>query len=103
MLDSGLSVAAIFRDGGPAWREAHQGHINLWQLKVMSAIERCRNPELGGHVWLCPKCAHIHVAYNSCRNRHCPTCQASASQRWLADRQAELLPCVSTWSHTEPV
>jgi hypothetical protein len=91
-LNSGLSVAAIFRDRGPTWREVHQGHINLWQLKVMSAIERCRNPELGGHVWLCPKCAHTHVAYNSCRNRHCPTCQASASQRWLADRQAELLP-----------
>ena len=92
MSDSGLSVAAIFRDHGGAWRDSHQGHINLWQLKVMSAIERCRSPELGGHVWCCPHCAHTHVAYNSCRNRHCPTCQAVASRQWLADRQAELLP-----------
>jgi hypothetical protein len=92
MPDRSLTIAAIFRDHGPAWRATHQGHINHWQLKVMSAIERCRSPELGGHVWCCPKCAQTHIAYNSCRNRHCPTCQASASQRWLADRQAELLP-----------
>jgi hypothetical protein len=89
---STITIADIFRDWGPAWRAEHQGHISLWQLKVMSAIEHCRCADLGGHLWCCPQCGHMHVAYNSCRNRHCPTCQATASQQWLADRQAELLP-----------
>ena len=90
-MDS-LSIANIFRDHGPAWRDAHQGHVSLWQLKVMSAIEQCRNAALGAHAWCCPHCGHTHIAYNSCRNRHCPTCQAIASRQWLEDRQAELLP-----------
>ena len=89
-----LEVADIFRDHGPAWREANGGHVSLEQLKVMSAIERCRTAALGGHVGRCenPACGHTEVAYNSCRNRHCPKCQAAASRRWLADREAELLP-----------
>src|SRR6185369_4987708 len=89
-----LEVADIFRDHGPAWREANGGHVSLEQLKVMSAIERCRTAALGGHVGRCenPACGHTEVAYNSRRNRHCPKCQAAASRRWLADREAELLP-----------
>lgn len=87
-----LEVADIFRTCGPAWRQAKAGHLNLLQLKVMSAIERCRSAELGGHVLRCERCAEIKVAYNSCRNRHCPKCQASAAQRWLDARQADLLP-----------
>ena len=87
-----LEVADIFRDQGPAWRQAHAGHISLGQLKVMSAIERCRSAALGGHVLCCEDCAQIQIAYNSCRNRHCPKCQASAAQRWLEARQGELLP-----------
>src|SRR5246127_828346 len=87
-----LEVADIFRDHGAAWRKANAGHVSLEQLKVMSAIESCRTAALGGHVALCEKCAHIHVAYNSCRNRHCPKCQGSAAREWLAERQAELLP-----------
>ena len=58
----------------------------------MSAIESCRTASLGGHVARCEKCAHTHIAYNSCRNRHCPKCQGAAAQEWLADREAELLP-----------
>src|SRR5687768_14362365 len=58
----------------------------------MSAIERCRTAALGGHVARCEKCAHIEIAYNSCRNRHCPKCQAAAAKEWLAEREAELLP-----------
>jgi hypothetical protein len=58
----------------------------------MSAIERCRTAALGGHVERCEDCAHLRVSYNSCRNRHCPKCQAVAAKEWLADRQAELLP-----------
>jgi putative transposase/transposase-like zinc-binding protein len=85
-------VADIFRCRGPAWRASHAGHVSLGQLKVMSAIERCRTAALGGHVERCVACAHLHISYNSCRNRHCPKCQAAAAQEWLADRQAELLP-----------
>jgi hypothetical protein len=87
-----LEVADIFRACGPAWRRARAGHLSFGQLKVMSAIERCRTAELGGHVLCCKRCAQIQIAYNSCRNRHCPKCQASAAQRWLDARQADLLP-----------
>ena len=87
-----LEVADIFRDHGAAWRRAHAGHLSLDQLKVMSAIERCRSAALGGHVLCCEGCAQIQIAYNSCRNRHCPKCQGSAARRWLQDRQADLLP-----------
>jgi Putative transposase/Transposase zinc-binding domain len=87
-----LEVADIFRAHGPAWRRANAGHVSLGQLKVMSAIERCRTVALGGHVARCEKCEHIHIAYNSCRNRHCPKCQGMAAREWLADREAELLP-----------
>ncbi|MEE8616759.1 MAG: IS91 family transposase, partial [Roseateles sp.] len=87
-----LEVADIFRDQGPAWRQAHAGHISLDQLKVMSAIERCRSAALGGHMLCCEDCAQLQIAYNSCRNRHCPKCQGSAARRWLQERQADLLP-----------
>ncbi len=87
-----LEVADIFRAHGAAWRAANAGHISLNQLKVMSAIERCRTAALGGHVARCEDCAHEHIAYNSCRNRHCPKCQAGAAKAWLAAREAELLP-----------
>jgi len=87
-----LEVADIFRAHGPAWRRAQAGHLSLGQLKVMSAIERCRTAAFGGHVARCEKCDHTHIAYNSCRNRHCPKCQGAAAKAWLADREAELLP-----------
>ena len=66
--------------------------MSLGQLKVMSAIESCRTAALGGHVARCEDCAHTEIAYNSCRNRHCPKCQGAAAKRWLAEREAELLP-----------
>lgn len=87
-----LEVADIFRAYGPAWRQDQQTHLSLGQLKVMSAIEQCRSAILGGHVLCCPACEHQEIAYNSCRNRHCPKCQASAAKRWLEARQADLLP-----------
>jgi len=87
-----LEVADIFRDRGPAWRRANAGHVSLGQLKVMSAIESCRTAALGGHVARCEKCDHTLIAYNSCRNRHCPKCQGAAAKEWLAAREAELLP-----------
>ena len=87
-----LEVADIFRDHGPAWRNANAGHVSLGQLKVMSAIENCRTAALGGHVARCEKCAHTQIAYNSCRNRHCPKCQGAAAKQWLAAREVDLLP-----------
>ncbi len=92
MARPALEVADIFRDHGPAWRRANAGRVSLGQLKVMSAIESCRTAALGGHVARCEKCAHTHIAYNSCRNRHCPKCQGAAAKDWLAEREAELLP-----------
>jgi len=87
-----LEVADIFRDHGPAWRDANAGHVSLDQLKAMSAIESCRTAALGGHVARCEDCAHTLIAYNSCRNRHCPKCQGAAAKQWLAAREAGLLP-----------
>lgn len=87
-----LEVADIFRAHGPAWRRVQHAHLSFGQLKVMSAIEQCRSAALGGHVLRCEACAQAEIAYNSCRNRHCPKCQGGAAQRWLEARQSELLP-----------
>ena len=87
-----LEVADIFRDLGAAWRTANTGHLSLGQLKVMSAIGRCRTAALGGHVAACEDCDHRVIAHNSCRDRHCPKCQGAAARTWLAERDAELLP-----------
>src|SRR5215470_6014739 len=82
-----LEVADIFRDHGAAWRAANAGHVSLGQLKVMSAIEDCRTAALGGHVVRCDNaaCGYTAIAYNSCRNRHCPKCQGAAAREWLWD------------------
>src|SRR2546429_9984392 len=89
-----LEVADIFRGHGPAWRQANAGHVSLGQLKVMAAIENCRTAALGGHVARCEneKCGYTQIAYNSCRNRHCPKGQGAAAREWLAPAEAELLP-----------
>ena len=93
MARPALEVADIFRNHGAAWRKANSGHVSLGQLKVMSAIESCRTGALGGHVLRCEDCSHMQIAYNSCRNRHCPKCQGAAAKEWLAEREAELYPC----------
>jgi hypothetical protein len=87
-----LEVADIFRRYGAPWRAANAAHVSLAQRRVMTAIEICRTAALGGHVERCEDCAHTRIAYNSCRNRHCPKCQWRAAQDWLDDRKAELLP-----------
>ncbi len=87
-----LEVADIFHKHGAAWRDSQRGRLSLAQLKVMSAIDQCRTAALGGHVLRCDGCATEQVAYNSCRNRHCPRCQSAAAKRWLDARQADLLP-----------
>ena len=87
-----LEIADIFRAHGSLWRRANAGHVSLAQLKVMSAIEACRTEALGGHMAACTKCDHQHIAYNSCKNRHCPKCQGPAARDWMAARAEDLLP-----------
>src|SRR6266487_4011345 len=87
-----LEVADVFRRHGVAWRAANKAHLSLAQRRVMTAIEVCRTAALGGHVERCEDCAHTRIAYNSCRNRHCPKCQWPVAAAWLAAREAELLP-----------
>jgi hypothetical protein len=89
---SKLEIADIFREHGPAWRQANAGHVSLSQLKVMASIEACRTEALGGDVAACTKCDHQHIAYNSCKNRHCPKCQGPAARDWMAARADDLLP-----------
>src|SRR3546814_7694246 len=91
-MRASLEVADIFRAAGPTYRAAHAGHLSLHQLKIMSAIEHCRTAALGGHVEACTDCGHWRIAYNSCRNRHCPRCQGAAARTWLEAREADLLP-----------
>ena len=87
-----LELADIFRRHGEAFRQAHSGHLGGVERRVMGAITACRTAVLGGHVEQCDDCGATRIAYNSCRNRHCPKCQGLARAQWLADRQAELLP-----------
>jgi hypothetical protein len=87
-----LEVADVFRRHGAAYRQAHAGHLSRGQRRVIGAIETCRSAALGGHLEQCNDCGRLRIAYNSCRNRHCPKCQGLARAEWLADRQSELLP-----------
>jgi hypothetical protein len=91
-VGTSIEVADIFRVAGPGYRAAHAGHLSLHQLKIMSAVEHCRTAAMGGHVEACEDCGHWRIAYNSCRNRHCPKCQGAAARIWLAAREADLLP-----------
>ena len=91
-MHGALEVADVFRRHGAAYREAHAGHLSRGQRRVMGAIETCRSAALGGHVEQCNACGELRIAYNSCRNRHCPKCQSVAAREWLAEREAELLP-----------
>lgn len=91
-MAAGLEVADVFRRYGEGYRQSHDGHLGRVERRVMSAVEMCRTARLGGHVQQCPDCDTIRIAYNSCRNRHCPKCQGQASRDWLAARQADLLP-----------
>jgi hypothetical protein len=91
-MRASIEVADIFCSPGPAYRAAHAGHLSLHQLKIMSAVEHCRTAAMGGHVEACQDCGHWRIAYNRCRNRHCPKCQGAAARTWLAEREADLLP-----------
>jgi hypothetical protein len=87
-----LEVADVIRAAGSAFYEHSRGWLGWPHVKVLTAILRCRTPVLGGHVDACSRCGHQAISYNSCRNRHCPKCQANARDRWLEARSRELLP-----------
>ncbi|WP_300585323.1 IS91 family transposase [Marivita sp.] len=87
-----LEVADIFRRYGPDYIQAHEGHLGRVERRVMSAIELCRTAALGGHVEGCRACGAVRVAYNSCRNRHCPKCQGAVARDWLEAQADDLLP-----------
>ena len=87
-----LEVADVFRLSGAQYKQSQHGHLSLAQQKVMSAIERCRSAQLGAHHLHCEHCHTDAIAYNSCRNRHCPKCQGSSAKRWFAAREQQLLP-----------
>ena len=87
-----LEVADLVRAAGEAFIERSRPWIRWKHVKVLLAIARCRTAALGGHIDECTRCGHRAISYNSCRNRHCPKCQAGARERWIAARQKELLP-----------
>src|SRR5512132_4658146 len=87
-----VEVADVVRAAGPAFSEHSRRWLTRLHLKVLTAIERCRTAALGGHVDECTHCGYRAISYNSCRNRHCPKCQANARDRWLDARSRELLP-----------
>ena len=91
-MSTGLEVADVFRRHGETYRRAHDGRLGRVERRMMRALELCRTAALGGHIEACGDCGLTRCAYNSCRNRHCPKCQGAARERWLAARQAELLP-----------
>jgi Putative transposase/Transposase zinc-binding domain len=88
-----LEVADLIRTAGAAFLERNRHWLSWKHVKVLLAIARCRTAALGGHLDQCTRCGHrATISYNSCRNRHCPKCQTSARERWIAARQRELLP-----------
>src|SRR3974390_660087 len=87
-----LEVADVFPRHGEAFRQARAGHLGCVERRVMGAITACRTAVLGGHVEQCDDCGATRIAYNSCRNRHCPKCQGVARAQWLLEGPAELVP-----------
>jgi putative transposase/transposase-like zinc-binding protein len=89
-----FEVAGIVRTAGSRFRQRYWRSLTWPQIKVLNAIARCRTADLGGHRDQCDRCGYQAISFNSCRNRHCPKCQANAREKWLRRRQQELLPVV---------
>ena len=92
MTRPAVEVADILRMQGPRFIDRYRASFDFQQLKAFRALLNCRTAALGGHLDACPQCGFQAISYNSCRNRHCPKCQAQARERWLAAREQELLP-----------
>jgi hypothetical protein len=95
-----LEVGDVFRTHGDAFLERYGGTLSAEQRRALRDVAACRTAALGGHVEQCDRCGHQQIAYNSCRNRHCPKCQATAAAEWMQAREAELLPA-EYYAHTE--
>jgi hypothetical protein len=91
-MHAGLEVADVFRDGADRFLAQYGPMLFREQRQVLRDVVRCRTAELGGHVQECDDCGHQRIQYNSCRNRHCPKCQAMVRAKWLQQRESELLP-----------
>ncbi len=91
-MSASLEVADVFRDGEARFRAEYGPTLSREQRQVLRAVIRCRTAELGGHVQKCGDCGHQRIQYNSCRNRHCPTCQSGRQRKWIEERQAKVLP-----------
>jgi Putative transposase/Transposase zinc-binding domain len=87
-----LEVAEVFRQHGDAFLERYGDVLSSEQRRALKDIAVCRTAALGGHVEACDQCGHQRIAYNSCRNRHCPKCQATSAAQWMEEREADLLP-----------
>jgi hypothetical protein len=92
MVRPPLEVADVIRAAGRSFIDRNRSWLNRLHLKVLTAIERCRTSALGGHLDQCTRCGYRAISFNSCRNRHCPRCQANARDRWIEARSRELLP-----------
>ncbi len=92
MADNSPGVADIFRQAGPAFRARLAGALDAVALKIMDCIERCRTAALGGTVYQCTDCGHVHAVWKSCGNRHCPSCQGAAAHKWMEKQAACVLP-----------
>ncbi len=92
MARQGLEVADVIRKYREAFANTRSGRLTSVEKRVLDDIAACRTAAMGGHVERCDPCGHIEISYNSCRNRHCPKCLASAQSKWLSDRENDLLP-----------
>ena len=93
-----LEVADVIRAAGRSFIDRNRSWLSRLHLKVLTAIERCRTSALGGHLDRCTRCGYRAISFNSCRNRHCPRCQANARDRWIEARSRELLPTSYVWN-----
>ncbi len=92
MACQGLEVADVIRTYREDFENARSGRLTSVEKRVLDDITACRTAAMGGHVDRCDRCGHLEISYNSCRNRHCPKCLASAPTKWLSDRESDLLP-----------
>jgi len=95
-----LEIADIVKEHGADFLSRY--HASPMHRRVLKAIAVCRTKTLGGHVHHCRHCPHMDIAYNSCRNRHCPKCQGSVAAKWMLDREAELLNSLTSLMHSWP-
>lgn len=91
-IKNGVRINDVFKKYSKEYCKKYKGHISLQQYRVINALVTCRTINLGGRLYKCDSCKRYHIVYNSCKNRHCPTCQSLKASGWLLKRRYELLP-----------